>query len=101
MLITFSCDVYENITMFGEIAKTLLQMMGHSESVPGAILAEDLKEALATLKQKLSHAQSPRPNKGEEEDEPPVSLKHRALPLIHMMEAAITQKKNMTWDYTR
>ena len=42
MLVTFSTDTYPNITLFGDVALTLLKMMGHSTTVPGAILAADV-----------------------------------------------------------
>ena len=49
MLVTFSCDVYPNTTYFGEVAQTLLKMMGHSGNLPGAISAEDVPKALGNL----------------------------------------------------
>ncbi|OEH48594.1 hypothetical protein lpari_00352 [Legionella parisiensis] len=49
MLITFHTDAYENITYFGDIAKRLLSLMGHSGTVPGAIKSEHLPEALERL----------------------------------------------------
>jgi hypothetical protein len=39
MLVTFSCDAYPNTTYFGEVAQTLLKMMGHSSHVSGALVA--------------------------------------------------------------
>jgi hypothetical protein len=49
MLVTFTSKAYADITMFGDIAVTLLKMMGHSGTVPGAILAADLPAALSRL----------------------------------------------------
>ena len=49
MLITFSCPAYANITMFGDAAVRLLKLMGHSDTVPGALLAPDVQAALARL----------------------------------------------------
>ncbi|MCC6923019.1 MAG: DUF1840 family protein, partial [Nitrosomonas sp.] len=40
MLVTFRTDV-GNITMFGDTALHMIKLMGHSETVPGAILAKD------------------------------------------------------------
>jgi hypothetical protein len=42
MLVTSSCPAYSDITMFGEVAVRLLKMMGHSGTVPSAVLAEDI-----------------------------------------------------------
>ena len=50
MLITFKCDAYADITMFGDVARQPLKMIGNSGTVPGAILAEDVPDALDRLK---------------------------------------------------
>lgn len=49
MLITFTTDAHANITMFEDDALTMLKMMGHSATVPGAILAADVPAALSRL----------------------------------------------------
>jgi hypothetical protein len=45
MLVTSTTKTYADITMFGDIALTLLKKMGHSANVPGAILAADIPAA--------------------------------------------------------
>ncbi len=101
MLVTFSCSAYADITMFGDIAVRLLKLMGHSGTVPGAILAENVQEALQRLQTAIqSEPQLPLPEKsGDEEDnEPIVSLAHRALPLIELLKAAAKAECNVMWD---
>jgi F-type H+-transporting ATPase subunit gamma len=49
MLITFQTKAYANITMFGDVAIALLKLMGHSGTVPGALMADDVPAALAHL----------------------------------------------------
>jgi len=104
MLVTFKSEAYADIVMFGEVAIRLLKLMGHSGTVPGAILAEDIPAALNRLKQGLAAEganMTPRPAadaKSDEADEPPVSLKHRALPLIEMLTAAVASQCNVMWD---
>jgi len=49
MLVTFTTDAYADITMFGDVALAMLKMMGHSATVPSAILAADVPEALSRL----------------------------------------------------
>ncbi|WP_293266419.1 DUF1840 domain-containing protein, partial [Neptunomonas sp.] len=49
MLVTFTTDAYGSITMFGDVALAMFKMMGHSGSVPGAILAADVPVALSKL----------------------------------------------------
>ncbi len=101
MLVTFTCEAYADITMFGDIAKRLLKMMGHSGSVPGAIRAADLPEAIATLRQALEHAghgEAPGPRAAD--DERKVSLSQRALPLLELLEAASRSECSVMWTGT-
>lgn len=99
MLITFRTDAYADITMFGEVALGMLKLMGHSATVPGAILAADVPAALQRLRAGVTTAA---PQSGDTADdagdEPPVSLSHRALPLIKLLEAAMAAKSDVMWD---
>jgi hypothetical protein len=101
MLVTFSCPAYADITMFGDVAVRLLKLMGHSGTVPGALLAEDVAAALARLEAAVAaDEQLPQHDKSVEgdDDEPAVSLPHRALPLIELLQAAAKAKCNLMWD---
>jgi hypothetical protein len=103
MLVTFTCKAYADITMFGDVALTLLKMMGHSGTVPGAILAEDVPAALDRLERAIE-AEKPEPAQREspdaedkERDEPRVSLATRALPLIELLAAAAKADSDVMW----
>ena len=70
MLVTFTTDAYADITMFGDVALTLLKMMGHSQDcVPGAILAADVPMALNRLKAAINAENASPPVEKESEDE--------------------------------
>ncbi|MEA3292138.1 MAG: DUF1840 domain-containing protein [Pseudomonadota bacterium] len=101
MLVTFSCPVYANITMFGDVAIRLLKMMGHSGTVPGALLAEDVQSALERLEAEVKAEEASlgleEPTE-EEGGEPVVSLSHRAMPLIELLVAAANANSNVMWD---
>lgn len=101
MLVTFSCPAYADITMFGEVAAHLLKLMGHSGTVPSALLAEDVAPALERLRAAIAaHHPPPEPEHSEDtdDDEPVVSLSHRALPLLELLEAAAKANCNVMWD---
>ena len=101
MLITFSCSAYADITMFGEVATQLLKHMGHSGDVPSALMAEDVKQALQLLEDAVaadSQSQQSQSQTPDEDDEPKISLSHRALPLIKLLKAAEKEKCNVMWD---
>jgi len=101
MLVTFTTSAYANITMFGDVALTMLRLMGHSAKVPGALLAEDVPAALRRLEAAIeADRQSPQleqPAEGED-GEVPVSLSHRAFPLIELLKAAAKANSNVMWD---
>lgn len=102
MLITFHTRSYADITLFGEIGKQLIELMGHTPTVPGAIRAEDLPAALARLRSGIVAAstqeQAASQNDASDDEERPVSLTHRALPVIQLFEAALADKQNVMWD---
>ena len=101
MLVTFTCPAYADITFFGDVAVHLLKLMGHSGKVPGALNPEDVPAALSQLEaaveadRQLPEAQGT--GKGEDE-EPAVSLSHRALPLVELLRAAAKAECYVMWD---
>ena len=97
MLVTFTTDAYADITMFGDVALTMLKMMGHSKTVPGAILAADIPMALNRLKAAIDSEKPSPPVEDEGEDEPVVSMADRALPLINLLTAAAEAECNVMW----
>jgi hypothetical protein len=98
MLVTFTTDAYADITLFGDVAFAMLKMMGHSGTVPGAILAEDVPVALDRLKVAIEAEKAPPPVENDkDEDEPKVSMAHRALPLMNLLAAAAKAESNVMW----
>ena len=97
MLVTFTTKAYADITMFGNVALAMLQMMGHSTTVPGAILAEDVPAALSRLRAAIDAEKASPPVEDKDADEPVVSLAHRALPLIELLAAAAKAESNVMW----
>jgi hypothetical protein len=95
------------LTMHGDAAVALLRAMGHSGTVPGAILAADLHAALASLRSSLEEQARAAPvasepsEESDDEDEdrqPPVTLAMRAVPLIDMIETAIARGSDLMWE---
>lgn len=101
MLVTFTTSAYADITMFGDVALAMLKMMGHSTSVPGAILAEDVPEALSRITDAIEAAPDSQTVEDKDADydadEPPVSIKNRALPLIELLAAAVKANTYVMW----
>ncbi len=97
MLVTFTTKAHADITMFGNVALVMLKMMGHSPTVPGAILAADVPLALTRLTSAVDAAKAA-PVENEDEDEPAVSMAHRGLPLIDLLAAAARENCDVMWD---
>jgi len=87
--------------MNGDIAVQLLKAMGHSGTVPSAILAADIPAALVRLKAAV--AASPRAatassdNDGKDRKEVEVSLQQRAFPLIELLTRAAEKGTEVMW----
>ena len=103
MLVKFQTKAYATITMFGDVAVILIKLMGHSGSVPGALLAEDVPAALARLKAAVAEHPNdpldPASHAAQQADEGQhVSLAQRALPLIELLTAAAAEGENVMWE---
>lgn len=101
MLVTFTCPAYADITMFGDVAIRLLKLMGHSGTVPSALHAKDVQPSLERLEAALETVEeSPAQQQpaSQDEEEPAVSLHHRALPLVELLKAAAKAECDVMWD---
>ena len=102
MLVTFKTKAFGDITMFGDIAVRLLKLMGHSGTVPSAFKPEDIPAALQRLREAAAEDDASTEGQGEgdthDDEEAPVSLRNRALPLIQLLEAAEKEQEYVMWD---
>ncbi|MFO1394362.1 MAG: DUF1840 family protein [Steroidobacteraceae bacterium] len=105
MIVKFSTR-HDEVYMHGEAALALIAGMGHTATVPGAILAPDLPAALATLERTLETEGSRVPvppsvtdgDAARAEHEAPVTLATRAVPLVATIRVAIARDSNLMWD---
>lgn len=107
MLITFHSQASANITMFGDVAKQLIHMMGYCENIPGIIDVDDVPQALLNLQTKLAEtekldaaqqAETEAEDDPWEDKEPHISMTTRARPLIEMLESAIADEVVVMWE---
>ncbi len=105
MIVTFQSRAHADILMFGDIAVSLLKLMGHSGTVPGALQAGDITEALDHLKKAVAinetvvaDVSDPVEEEEEESGERTINLAHRALPLIELLTASAITKCDVMWD---
>jgi hypothetical protein len=102
MLVTFRTNAYANIVMFGDVAQQLLRLMGHSGTVPGALLAKDVAGALEKLRAGLeltdAEAEQEAANEDADDNSEYVSLRHRAVPLIELLDTANREQDDVLWE---
>ena len=101
MLIKFESEA-GTLSMFDDVAVPILKLMGHTGTVPSAILPEDIPAALARLKSAVEAQSAPvgragAANEAEDKGEVPVSLGQRAFPLIELLERAAKQGCEVMW----
>ena len=89
--------------MFGDVAETLLKMMGQTGVLPGAILAKDVPAALERLKRAAAVANVPSDagSEPDRDEEPKVSLKQRAYPLVELLERCVKMNCDVIWEEKR
>jgi len=99
MLITFKTKAHAGVTMFGDVAKSMLKKMGHSGTIPGAILAEDVPAYLSRLTKTINAdaVDNSQTNKSAWDDQS-VSQQSRAMPLIELLKAAAEQECDVMWE---
>lgn len=102
MLVTFHTKAYADIVMFGDVAKQLLTLMGHSGTVPSALKAEDVPSALARLEAAIEERKKAdaAEGRGNEDDDAPrkITVSQRAVPLLELLRAAAAEKCDVVWD---
>jgi Domain of unknown function (DUF1840) len=107
MMIKFGTK-FGQLLMQGEPALALIRLGGHSGTVPGAVLANDLSGFLRRLRAGLElHGEQyspaplpPDPDAPDDEQpaERPVKLRLRAVPLLEMIETAVRQPSDLMWE---
>lgn len=100
-MIRFESNAGAPVTMDEDLAVAFIRMTGHQVTVPGAIVAEDMAEALAQLRDGLANApqdQAESAGPVDDDDEPVIKLSTRAYPLLKLLEAADREQKDLLWD---
>jgi len=96
MIVTFTTKFHADIIMLGDVGLSMLKMMGHSGTVPSAILSDDVPAALQKLETAVNALAQPAQATGDDE-EPTVILHNRALPLIELLKSAIKEQQDVMW----
>ena len=98
MLITFQSPAYADVMLFGEVAEKMLEIISKEFSDKGIITVENLPAAIASLKAAISAGIQLKVQRAtESDDEEPVGIPQRALPLVDLFEASLTNRVPVVW----
>ena len=101
MLVIFTSNAHSDIMMFADVAEKLIEMMGHSGEIPGAIAAKDVPEVLERLEKAVAfHENESSDEHQTDEDEnaeKKVGLASRAFPLLEMLKDAAKEEEPVMW----
>ena len=107
MLIVFKSKAAGDVMMFGDVAHTLMEIMGKDATEKGIVTVEQLPQAIARLKAAVAQDKAERPVIDHDErlfEKTPeggkrehVSLARRAVPLIELLEYSLKEEVPVTW----
>jgi hypothetical protein len=107
MLIVFKSKAAGDVMMFGDVAMTLMEVMGKDPADKGIVTVEQLPDAIARLKAAVAQDKAEHPVIDHDErlfEKTPeggkrevVSLARRAVPLIELLEYSLKEEVPVTW----
>lgn len=98
MLITFKSPASGDVTMLGDVAGKMMAIIGREFAAQGIITPEHLPAAIASLKAAISaDRQTGTEPVPDTEDEDPVRVAQRALPLVELFEWSLKRGVPVVW----
>lgn len=104
-MVRFESIAGASLSMFDQDAERMLEMMGHSGTIPSAIRGEDVAGVLKTFKAALEQAIQQEAKQDEEEadeekeNKKSVSIEQRAYPLQQLLESAAAKQEDVMWRH--
>lgn len=107
MLIVFKSKAAGDVMMFGDVAQSLMEIMGKAPEPKGIVTVEQLPQAIARLKAAVAQDKAEKPVVDHDErifektaeggKREYVSLARRAAPLIELLEYSLKEEVPVTW----
>jgi hypothetical protein len=108
MLVRFMSQATANLLMFDDVARALLTVIGKACTQRGVITVDEMPAALVHLRTLVAHEKRLKAGEASHEAMPVpevgiephtlVGLPVRAQPFVKMLEQALREKKEITWD---
>lgn len=86
--------------MFGDVARTLIRLMGRRETIPSAMYPEDIPAALEKLRSALMRDDSTESGAAapDQDGKKKIDIQTRAIPLIALLVAAEKEQVPVMWE---
>jgi RNA-splicing ligase RtcB len=107
MLIVFKSKAAGDVMMFGDVAQSLMEIMGKDPGDKGIVTVEQMPDAIARLKAAVAQDKAEKPIVDHDErifEKTPeggkreyVSLARRAVPLIELLEYSLKEGEPVVW----
>ena len=112
MIVIFQSPASGDVIMFGDVAKSMMKLMGKEPTDKGIVTVEQLPDAIARIKAAIEEDKQQRAGRSPEElpqtepdgssgrgqgSRPFVTLTQRALPLLELLEWSLKKKKPVVW----
>lgn len=108
MLVRFSSQATANLLMFDDVARALLKVIGKTPTKRGVITVDEMSGALVHLHALIEQEKRMREGRERREELPIpdvgiephelIGLSVRAQPFIKMLDQALREKKEITWE---
>jgi hypothetical protein len=99
MLVKFNSSVAGELLMFADVARRILQTAGKSCTARGVILAVEVPEIVARLRQAAAAERAAHSADGEDDDANLVSFGRRAQPFIELLELTAREPEGFVlWE---
>lgn len=101
MLVRFDSKV-GTFSMFEKDARNMINLMGHSDTIPGAILGADIEKTLQLFQTNLTEAsklEGPQVAPKDDDEEEVIPVNRRAYPLLELLKKAAKQQETLMWDF--
>lgn len=94
-MVRFQTKNHADVVMFDSVAAKMLELMGHSGTIPGALDENEVATALSRLESAVS---KPAAQSGDDWNGDSVSLSHRVQPLIDLLTTANNAQNHVIWE---
>ena len=97
MLITFKSQASGDVMMFGDVATSMMKIIGKENTPKGIITVEDLPAAIDRLNAAIAEDRHTRKSVADGDQGPAITIAQRALPLVELLDGSLKRDVPVVW----